>query len=464
MLRRHRQVWKQIHQLLDVGLFVFGFWLAFVLRSDPDVVAFLHLDPNPQSFASYGRLYLILIPFSFFALEAQGFYNRPLLCSRRTTFWQLSKGCLLIVLSLILALFFFRLLIARWVVIWFGAISFLLVLTKEEVLRLAFKSRFSLAQYRRRIILVGAGGETGHLRAELKANSHEEVEILAELNLNETSVQRLVEMLHEYSVNGVILSARHSSFEQVEAIIRACELEGVEAWLITDFFKTQISHTSLDEFYGRPVLVFRSTPEASWQSVFKHVIDYIGAVVLLLVSALPFAAVALLIKLTSPGPVLFRQKRAGLNGQPFTMYKFRTMVSNAEQLKHELAALNEMSGPVFKMTNDPRVTPIGRWLRRTSLDEFPQLFNVLRGEMSLVGPRPLPVDEVQRLDDLAHRRRLSVKPGLTCLWQISGRNELSDFQEWVRLDLEYIDNWSLWLDLKILWRTVPIVLSGTGAR
>ena len=140
------------------------------------------------------------------------------------------------------------------------------------------------------------------------------------------------------------------------------------------------------------------------------------------------------------------------------------MVSNAEQLKHELAALNEMSGPVFKMTNDPRVTPIGRWLRRTSLDEFPQLFNVLRGEMSLVGPRPLPVDEVQRLDDLGHRRRLSVKPGLTCLWQISGRNDLSDFKEWVRLDLEYIDNWSLWLDLKILWRTVPIVLSGNGAR
>jgi len=271
-------------------------------------------------------------------------------------------------------------------------------------------------------------------------------------------------MLHEYSVNGVILSARHSSFEQVEAIIRACELEGVEAWLITDFFKTQISHTSLDEFYGRPVLVFRSTPEASWQSVFKQVIDYVGAVVLLLVSALPFAVVSLLIKLTSPGPVLFRQKRAGLNGQPFTMYKFRTMVSNAEQLKHELAALNEMSGPVFKMTNDPRVTPIGRWLRRTSLDEFPQLFNVLRGEMSLVGPRPLPVEEVQRLGDLGHRRRLSVKPGLTCLWQISGRNELSDFKEWVRLDLEYIDNWSLWLDLKILWRTVPIVLSGTGAR
>jgi lipopolysaccharide/colanic/teichoic acid biosynthesis glycosyltransferase len=140
------------------------------------------------------------------------------------------------------------------------------------------------------------------------------------------------------------------------------------------------------------------------------------------------------------------------------------MVTNAEQRQAELAAMNEMTGPVFKISRDPRVTPIGKWLRKSSIDEFPQLFNVLRGEMSLVGPRPLPVDEVKRFNDLAHRRRLSVKPGLTCLWQVSGRNNVSDFQDWVRLDLEYIDNWSLWLDLKILWRTVPIVLAGTGAR
>jgi lipopolysaccharide/colanic/teichoic acid biosynthesis glycosyltransferase len=174
--------------------------------------------------------------------------------------------------------------------------------------------------------------------------------------------------------------------------------------------------------------------------------------------------IAVLIKITSPGPVMFRQQRSGLNGSPFSIYKFRTMVSNAEQFKHELAAMNEMSGPVFKVTNDPRITPIGKWLRRTSLDELPQLFNVLRGEMSLVGPRPLPVDEVKRFNDLAHRRRLSVKPGITCLWQVSGRNKISDFKDWVRLDLQYIDNWSFWLDLIILLRTVPVVLLGTGAK
>jgi exopolysaccharide biosynthesis polyprenyl glycosylphosphotransferase len=194
--------------------------------------------------------------------------------------------------------------------------------------------------------------------------------------------------------------------------------------------------------------------------------DFFGALaLLLLLTVIPvIPLIALAIKLTSPGPVLFRQQRSGLNGSPFTLYKFRTMGTNAEQLKHELEAMNEMSGPVFKVTNDPRVTPIGKFLRKYSLDELPQLFNVLRTEMSLVGPRPLPVDEVKRFENLAHRRRLSVKPGLTCLWQVSGRNQISDFKEWVRLDLEYIDHWSLWLDLKILVRTIPVVFAGTGAK
>jgi len=196
----------------------------------------------------------------------------------------------------------------------------------------------------------------------------------------------------------------------------------------------------------------------------KQLLDRVGALVLLVLASPIFLVVGILIKLGSPGPVLFRQKRSGLNGQPFTIYKFRTMVTNAEQLKHELAAMNEMTGPVFKVSNDPRVTSIGKFLRKSSWDELPQLLNVLRGEMSLVGPRPLPVDEVRRFNDLAHRRRLSVKPGITCLWQVSGRNNVSDFRDWVRLDLEYIDNWSLWLDFKILWRTVPVVLGGVGAR
>jgi len=262
----------------------------------------------------------------------------------------------------------------------------------------------------------------------------------------------------------VIVSAKHTFFGQVEKAIQACELEGVEAWLLADFFNTQLSQTLLDDLHGRPMLIFRSTPEHSWPAFVKEAFD-IAAAFILLVLLLPLFLVAmLLIKLGSPGPVLFRQQRSGLNGRPFTMLKFRSMVSDAEQRRHELEALNEMDGPVFKVTDDPRVTPIGRFLRRHSIDELPQLINVLRGDMSLVGPRPLPVDEVQRFDDFAHRRRLSVKPGMTCLWQVSGRNNVKDFKDWVRLDLEYIDNWSLWLDFKILVRTIPVVFSGTGAK
>jgi exopolysaccharide biosynthesis polyprenyl glycosylphosphotransferase len=463
MLRRDRQIRMQIQQFMDAFLFAIAFGLAYVLRSNPDVVVLLNLPPVNE-FNDYKWLYIILITAAPLILEAQGFYNRPTECSRRSTAWLLFKGCLVTALVLILTSFFFRMVIARAVIIWFGFVSFALVFAREELLRVFYKSKLGKSSFRRRFILLGTREETIRMREELKAKSAEGIEVLAELDLNETPVERLISMMHEHSVNGVILSARHSYFEQVEEVIRACEIEGVEAWLVAEFFNTQISRTSLDDFYGRPVLVFRTTPEASWQSVLKQLLDRVGALVLLALASPIFLVVGILIKLGSPGPVLFRQKRSGLNGSPFTIYKFRTMVTNAEQLKHELAAMNEMTGPVFKVTNDPRVTRIGKFLRKSSWDEMPQLLNVLRGEMSLVGPRPLPVDEVKRFNDLAHRRRLSVKPGITCLWQVSGRNNVSDFRDWVRLDLEYIDNWSLWLDFKILWRTVPVVLTGVGAK
>jgi lipopolysaccharide/colanic/teichoic acid biosynthesis glycosyltransferase len=176
------------------------------------------------------------------------------------------------------------------------------------------------------------------------------------------------------------------------------------------------------------------------------------------------AFAALMIRMTSKGPVIFRQRRAGRFGKPFVMYKFRSMTDDAEMRRAELEPFNQMQGPVFKVESDPRITPFGRWLRRTSCDELPQLINVLMGDMSLVGPRPLPLYEVERFENAAQRRRLSVKPGLTCLWQISGRNQVRDFRDWVKLDLDYIDRWSLALDLKILLRTVPAVIMGLGAK
>jgi exopolysaccharide biosynthesis polyprenyl glycosylphosphotransferase len=449
----------QIHQLLDACLFAVSFWLAYVVRSSPDVIDLFSLAPiNP--FEDYVWLYLLVIPAAPVVLEAQGFYNRPMLGSRRMMAWQLAKACLITVLGLILVAYFFKMTIARGVIVWFGFTSFGLVTLKEELLRWAFSSDLGQSQFRKRLILVGTSAETSRMKGDLHEHTRRELEIVAEVDLNETDMKKFVGLLHEQSVNGVIISTKHSYFEQVEEVINACELEGVEAWLMADFFKTQISRTSLDDFYGHPVLVFRTTPEASWQGVMKQLLDFFGALALLIFLAIPLLIIGLLVKFTSRGPILFRQQRSGLNGRPFTIYKFRTMVTNAEQLKHELEAMNEMKGPVFKVSNDPRITRIGKFLRKSSFDELPQLYNVLRGEMSLVGPRPLPVDEVKRFNDLAHRRRLSVKPGLTCLWQISGRNQISDFRDWVRLDLEYIDNWSIWLDLKILWLTLPVVFTG----
>jgi exopolysaccharide biosynthesis polyprenyl glycosylphosphotransferase len=463
MLRRQRQIKMQIQQLLDAFIFAVSFWVAWQLRSNPDIIELFHLDPvgDPSSF---WLLYVVLIPGGPLVLEAQGFYDRPLLAPRRSMLWTLFRGCVITSVGLIMALFFFRLGLARAVVPLFGVISFGLISLKEELVRLGLQSKFALNQLQRRFIVIGTPEENLTMQRELKAHPGDGLVVAAELNLDTTPVSELATLLHEHSVSGVILNARHNNFQQVEETVRTCELEGVEVWLIADFFKTRISRASFDDFQGRPVLVFSATPEASWQGVVKQVIDFTLALFFLIIGSPVLLLISLAIKFTSPGPILFRQKRCGLNGQPFTILKFRTMETNAEQRKAELAAMNEMSGPVFKIKNDPRVTPVGRILRKFSADELPQLFNVLRGEMSLVGPRPLPVDEVKRFNDLAHRRRLSVKPGLTCLWQISGRNNVSDFRDWVRLDLEYIDNWSLWLDLKIMWRTIPIVLIGTGAR
>ncbi|MDD5138872.1 MAG: sugar transferase [Verrucomicrobiales bacterium] len=467
MLRRARQIRTQIHQIVDAGLFASSFWIAYALRGDPQIIAWFNLPPIDSVTLDPDKLvwlYAALIPAAPLILESQGFYSRPPLGSRLGVIWPLLKGCLITTFGLVLAMFALHIVTPRAMMVFFGLISFSLVYAKEELVRWALHSRMAQSQSSRRFILVGTEREIIRMRKDLLHHTSEGVEIAAELNLVETPVQQIVKMLHDHSIFGVVLSAKHTNFEQVEYVIRACELEGIEVWLIADFFSTDISRTSLDELLGRPLLIFRTAPEAGWQSLVKLLMDFFGAFVLLVLSAPLFLIIAAVIKFTTPGPVFFRQQRSGMSGAPFTLYKFRTMVTNAEQFKHELEAMNEMTGPVFKVTNDPRVTPIGRFLRKYSLDELPQLWNVLRGEMSLVGPRPLPVDEVKRFENLAHRRRLSVKPGLTCLWQVSGRSRISDFKEWVRLDLEYIDNWTLWLDVKILILTIPAVLRGTGAK
>ncbi|RPJ59987.1 MAG: exopolysaccharide biosynthesis polyprenyl glycosylphosphotransferase [Acidobacteria bacterium] len=248
----------------------------------------------------------------------------------------------------------------------------------------------------------------------------------------------------------------------IEKIVEACEEQGIMVRVRTDLFDLRVARPQVDTIDGVPVVTIRSGPEEGWQLVLKRVIDFLGSAALLILLAPFLLLVALLVRLDSQGPVLFMQERVGLNRRRFKLIKFRTMVQEADKKQELFEALNEADGPVFKIRNDPRVTRLGRFLRQFSIDELPQLINVLKGEMSLVGPRPLPLRDVRLIDAQWHKRRFSVKPGLTCLWQVNGRSDLS-FERWVRMDLEYIDTWSLALDLKILLKTIPVVFRGSGA-
>jgi exopolysaccharide biosynthesis polyprenyl glycosylphosphotransferase len=269
-------------------------------------------------------------------------------------------------------------------------------------------------------------------------------------------------MAHQPVDEVLVALPSHKYSSLVETIVRRCEEQGVVVRVRTETFNLQIARSYVDELEGVPVVTIRSGPGDDWRLVAKRLIDILGSVALLLVLAPLFALVTLLIRLNSPGAVFFTQERIGFNKRRFKLIKFRTMTDGAHQQQALLEHLNEVEGPVFKIKNDPRVTGLGKFLRRFSIDELPQLFNVLKGDMSLVGPRPLPVRDVERIDVTSHKRRFSIKPGITCLWQVNGRSDVR-FNDWVLLDLEYIDKWSLGLDLIILLKTIPAVLKGPGA-
>ncbi len=273
----------------------------------------------------------------------------------------------------------------------------------------------------------------------------------------------LQEFLRQNVVDEVVIALPVKSFyAQAAGIVAMCEDQGILVRLLSDLFNVRIAQTRTEYIDGQPIITIGAGNMDKPTVLLKRLVD-ICASGLLLLPALPvFLAVAMFIKLTSPGPIFFVQGRLGVNKRLFRLYKFRTMVVDAEKRIRELEHLNEVKGPAFKIKNDPRITPIGRFLRKTSIDELPQLINVLKGDMSLVGPRPLPVRDYEGFDEDWHRRRFSVKPGITCLWQCNGRSNVS-FDHWMKLDMEYIDNWSLGLDLKILLMTVPAVIRGSGA-
>jgi len=278
------------------------------------------------------------------------------------------------------------------------------------------------------------------------------------------SLSDIEEVLHKYPIDNILITTYIGSYyEDMAHIIGHCEEEGKEIWLPAKLFNTKISKPDADEFLEIPIFVFRAGPKFSWQILIKMILDRIFAFILCVLSLPIIFISAILIKLTSSGPVIFKQKRLTLHGRIFTLYKLRTMYSNAEELKDELSKMNIVKGPAFKLAEDPRITPVGKVLRKLSIDEIPQFWNVLKGDMSLVGPRP-PLPEEVAMYKGWQRRRISMRPGITGLVQVSGRSLITNFDKWAELDLKYIDNWSLWLDFKIMLKTAFIVLNTKGAK
>ena len=468
MLSRQHSFYKEFLQIVDATLLCASIWAAHWLRYYL-ALQFVSLE-NPPGGGQYENLVWmtpIVIVVGPLALEYMGFYQTHPPVSWLTSFGRTIWVLFLLLLAIFAYVIIFHVpqsTISRVALGLFFALGTIALSIRSAIFLIWLRQRGSRVHLRQYILLCGLPADRQQWKERFLSQPGRGFEIKAEFDLRHEGLTRFVEIVHEHTVDIVVFSLNESIIPQVREALLACETEGIEAWISADFMQTVSTNVQFDQFAGQPLLVYRTTPAISWELIAKRILDVVGALTLLIFTAPIMLIVAILIRATSPGPIIFSQNRSGLHGRPFRMYKFRSMVTNAEQARAELEARNEMSGPVFKVKNDPRITPLGSWLRRTSLDEFPQLWNVIRGEMSLVGPRPLPLYETANFGDVSQRRRMSVRPGLTCLWQVRGRNKINDFKDWVQLDLEYIDRWSLRLDIEILLRTVPVVLFGWGAK
>lgn len=476
MLKKSFETRIEVERFFDMLIALVSLTLAILIRRDILIKWRPDLFPVFDFWPEAGWLYIALL-FIWTSL-----FNNFDLYARRTTRTPGNTLLILLKVSLIgimLAFFMFYILkiknIPRFLILLYAGLDFTLMFVKEVVLR-SLEKRYAL---RPNILLLGQPGEFEEFLGRLRKLPHLNPHLVGMVQLKESgarengtstvdmldlpslgSLDDLARILHEQSIDFVVMNPIRERFSQIQTAVTTCETEGVEIWMIAGFFNTSIARAQVDEFYGLPMVTFKTTPGLHWTLMVKRGLDIIGSLALILLTLPAMILAALVIKLGSPGPILFSQVRCTLHGRQFTMHKFRTMVSDAENLRDELLEDNEVDGPVFKIKEDPRITRAGRFLRKHSLDELPQLFNVLAGDMSLVGPRPPLPSEVQQYQNW-QRRRLSMHSGLTCLWQVSGRNQL-DFDDWMRLDLKYIDDWSLRLDLGILLKTPIAVIRGTG--
>jgi exopolysaccharide biosynthesis polyprenyl glycosylphosphotransferase len=460
----------------ELALTALSLPVAYVLRHGVLARFLPSLFPVAPAFGRYVVLLLLILPIWAPMLYAAGFTRSHRTLPLFEEIWTVAKVAFGGTALLTLFVYGLRLeFVSRWLLAVFAIVNFFFLAGERVALRLLSRWVRARGYNFRTVLLVGTGPKASQLADFMEAHPHWGFRVLGYLDDdNGGEVRRsnrwtclgrigdLEAVLGQEVIDEVIFVIEKGKLGDYENALLVVERHGVRAHVSLDIFPHVLARPVLEELDGVPLLTFTTTPSNPAQLVVKRAVD-LGLSLLLSLLTLPIQALAALaIKLTSPGPAFFRQVRCGLNGRHFTLFKFRTMETKAEERLLEIAHLNEMTGPVFKAARDPRLTPVGRLLRRLSIDELPQLWNVIVGDMSLVGPRPPLPEEVSRYEPW-QRRRLSMKPGLTCLWQVSGRSEL-DFDRWMALDLKYIDTWSPLLDFKILLKTVPAVLSGKGAR
>ncbi len=391
-------------------------------------------------------------------------------------FWAIFRAIVISVGILLALLFFLQIqYLSRFVILLFAVLELVTLLICRGATIHFFKKQVKSGKNILRVLIVGSRSRAIELLSALQEQVIWGVSVAGfvdpDPNLIGTKVNGIpvigtVDNIHDCLKNNVIdeviIAIPRTLLKDAEPIVLACEEEGIRLRFMADIFDVQVARISLSEIEGIPLLNMEPVAQNTQQLIAKRVFDVVCTLFALPFLVPLFAIVALAIKLDSPGPVFFVQKRVGMRKHIFPMYKFRSMHMDAEARLKDIEHLNEAEGPIFKINNDPRVTSIGNFLRKTSIDELPQLMNVFRGEMSLVGPRPMSVRDVDLFEKGIQRKRFSVKPGMTCIWQISGRSNLP-FDKWLELDLEYISTWSFWLDIKILIKTIPAVCKSQGA-
>ena len=470
MMQRKYRIARLVYALVETAVTVVSFLLAYLIRDYLPLAYFGELFP----FRDYlGLLVVVVLLWNGLALLIQ---QQPAL-SGSDRLGVVKETALLVFLGGVLisaAIFLLKYqFISRPFILIFVLVNFFFLMA-FRLFAARGVSRFGrLVSGDRNLLIVGGGDRAARVAAVLEEAEAwgyhlvgivpESPDALRDSRLGDypsIPLSQFGEAIKKHTVDEVIFVVSKDALAGLEEIFLLCEEEGVKTRVMLSFFPHVTSKVYLEALQDLPLLTFTTTPQNDYLLLVKNGIDLFLSCALLVLTAPLFALIALLIKMTSKGPIIFKQVRCGLGGREFVFYKFRSMIENAEAVRSQLQHLNEMSGPVFKIGNDPRCTPVGRFLRKFSLDELPQLINILKGDMSFVGPRPPLPQEVENYQRW-QRRRLRMKPGLTCLWQVRGRNEI-DFDEWMKLDLQYIDNWSLLLDVKIALKTIPIVLLGKG--